>query len=372
MATVSRVELIQMITAAGFGLRPAEMLPRIGGVEAVPDLIDLLQNEPDPLTGDQVLAFALEFRKSVIRLLAELRDRRAVAPLMGCYETYRLLEDLLIHMLETRGVSVPARLDSYKLIDLLKQQGDYSFRDCPDYPDYARRISATHLKAHLGSDTLTLALLGSSWVVRSQALLALDQIDREAGREFFARVLQRERNDAVRKTAALSLGRLKDPLAIEDLGNYLQHQIHASAWVEDSINEAIDALAEIPDERARQALRDFYDHCPRSISESKQRAGWRLGLNPEPKTSKSGCFIATAVCGSPGAPDVLFLREFRNRHLLRHGAGTAFVRLYELLSPGLADFIRTRAWCRRAVRFLLIRPLVASIRRFRPMGQGKG
>jgi hypothetical protein len=347
-----------MITEAGDGLKPEEMLPKIGGAAAVDDLIDLLQNEPDPLTGDPVQALTLKFRLNVISLLEKLHDARAVAPLMECYDTYKLVEDLLVHTLASRGVAVPAGCHPMDLVGLWRKAGSPSPKDCPGYPLFAHKIAASHLKANLGSKVYCGALQGSGWLVRSQAVRAVDQIDRAAGREFFARVLEQDRSDIVRGGAALALGRLKDPLAIDELRAYLDRKSYAP----ERMKEAIDLLAAIPDERARQALRDFYEKpATGSKKEYRLRAGWRLGLNPAPQMSKGGCFIATAAYGSPSDADVLLLREFRDRRLLGHRVGAALVALYQYLSPAVADFIRPRAWSRRAVRFLLIHPIALAL-----------
>ncbi len=66
-----------------------------------------------------------------------------------------------------------------------------------------------------------------------------------------------------------------------------------------------------------------------------------------------GCFIATAAYGSPLAPQIQVLRDFRDTYLLTHALGRWFVGQYARLSPPLADIIRDRAWLRAAVRVSL-------------------
>jgi hypothetical protein len=65
------------------------------------------------------------------------------------------------------------------------------------------------------------------------------------------------------------------------------------------------------------------------------------------------CFIATAAYGTEMAPQVEWLRKFRNRYLNTNPIGRAFVRTYYKLSPPIADFIAKHEWLRTMTRWTL-------------------
>jgi hypothetical protein len=98
------------------------------------------------------------------------------------------------------------------------------------------------------------------------------------------------------------------------------------------------------------------------------RAELANGSNPNdpdswPRRGGSGepCFIATAAYGTPTAPGVGVLREFRDRYLLSNRAGAAFMRTYYRFSPPVARFIAAREPLRAAVRACLV-PVLALVR----------
>ncbi len=69
------------------------------------------------------------------------------------------------------------------------------------------------------------------------------------------------------------------------------------------------------------------------------------------------CFIATAAFGSPLAPHIAVLSEFRDTYLKTSELGRKFVYAYYHYSPPLADFISQSPLMRFVVRLLLL-PLV--------------
>jgi len=77
------------------------------------------------------------------------------------------------------------------------------------------------------------------------------------------------------------------------------------------------------------------------------------------KGGKSGgCFIATAVYGSPFENEVMVLKNFRDNWLMQYKVGKTFVKLYYWLSPPLANQIAKNDFLRKITKSFLIIPLL--------------
>lgn len=71
--------------------------------------------------------------------------------------------------------------------------------------------------------------------------------------------------------------------------------------------------------------------------------------------SGGACFVATAAYGNPHHPDVVALRKFRDKHLIRTAAGRWFVRFYWLIGPKLAAHVNPKQVRAAAARCALAR-----------------
>jgi hypothetical protein len=81
------------------------------------------------------------------------------------------------------------------------------------------------------------------------------------------------------------------------------------------------------------------------------------------KKSKSDCFIATAIYGSPLAPEVIVFRRFRDEVLLTSRLGATVVELYYIVSPPFAWLISNTCFLRGATKHFLLEPILRLLER---------
>ncbi|MBT4761486.1 MAG: hypothetical protein HOO06_07310 [Bdellovibrionaceae bacterium] len=68
---------------------------------------------------------------------------------------------------------------------------------------------------------------------------------------------------------------------------------------------------------------------------------------------KRGCFVATSAFDSYLAPEVIFLREFRDQKLLPTFTGRVIIRVYYAISPVIASFMNANKSIKPIVRMIL-------------------
>ena len=77
----------------------------------------------------------------------------------------------------------------------------------------------------------------------------------------------------------------------------------------------------------------------------------------DPRGTKSGCFIATAVYDNYNHPTVIDLRYFRDYYLDQKKWGKAFIKWYYTHSPNWANFISSSRVCRVIAFLFIVKPL---------------
>lgn len=78
-----------------------------------------------------------------------------------------------------------------------------------------------------------------------------------------------------------------------------------------------------------------------------------------------GCFIATAVYGSPYAKEVIILKDFRDNYLLKYSLGKAFIKFYYWISPPFANQISKHNYMKGIAKSIIIIPLIKLVKKLK-------
>ncbi|HEV2913220.1 MAG TPA: CFI-box-CTERM domain-containing protein [Pyrinomonadaceae bacterium] len=81
--------------------------------------------------------------------------------------------------------------------------------------------------------------------------------------------------------------------------------------------------------------------------------------------SGGGCFVATAAFGDFNAPEVVFLRAFRDEWLSQSALGRGFIQAYYAVSPPLSEVIAKSESLRGFTRRFILRPTISLLRYFK-------
>jgi len=90
-----------------------------------------------------------------------------------------------------------------------------------------------------------------------------------------------------------------------------------------------------------------------------------IEIQDEKDAKESKCFIATAVYGTPHAPEVQSLRKFRDECMLPKFLGRLFVYFYYKFSPGFASAIAKSRSIRRLTNWVILKPILWIIKDLR-------
>jgi hypothetical protein len=101
-------------------------------------------------------------------------------------------------------------------------------------------------------------------------------------------------------------------------------------------------------------------------------------VNLQPQPTQSQCLIATAAFGSELAPQVQYLRHFRDHYILSTASGSAFMEvfnnIYYSFSPQVAEYEREQPWLQATVKvalYPLFGILTAAERAYTAVGGGE-
>lgn len=88
--------------------------------------------------------------------------------------------------------------------------------------------------------------------------------------------------------------------------------------------------------------------------------------HPKPKRSatsgKSGCYIATSCYGNEFAPEVLYLKFFRDNTLAKNYFGRLFIKIYYFLSPPFAEKLKGKERLNTFIRNQILNKIVKRIK----------
>jgi hypothetical protein len=75
----------------------------------------------------------------------------------------------------------------------------------------------------------------------------------------------------------------------------------------------------------------------------------------KPSGGSSGCYIATMVYGDYDHPQVMVLREFRDKVLSKNTFGRLFIKIYYRISPSLVQLLRNNSKANQCIKIILER-----------------
>jgi len=173
--------------------------------------------------------------------------------------------------------------------------------------------------------------------------------------DLLVEILLRNEDETVRWQSANVLRVLKDERALQGLNKGTKDE------EPDVSDESIDALQEI------QAGTLFRINTTSSANTTSDN------LTPKSRSDLSsetdGCFIATAVYDTPLAQEVTFLIHFRDNVLLKSHFGKKVVKIYNIISPPIANKIRNSFALKIIIQKIFLNPTIKILKKMMGLNQ---
>lgn len=129
----------------------------------------------------------------------------------------------------------------------------------------------------------------------------------------------------------------------------------------EGIDKIIESLAR--HQNKIDAIKFYKSYCGKDLKSSKEYVEGILKEKGIP--SSKGCFIATVCYGNYNAPEVIVLRNFRDRVLERHLFGRLIVKIYYSISPYIARILARSEKMKGFVKDFFLKPIVAVLKKGR-------
>lgn len=198
-------------------------------------------------------------------------------------------------------------------------------------------------------------------------------IDRQGQYLYFSDPLNRARLRPIDEFYSMTGAVLKDTKEVDGAIEYLQQKVGLLSFLQS--NPLLRVSYSLGNLYVEKGQKESATVCYRNVvssapvdktdeqgieKEIRKRAAAKLNdIEAKPaSSSKSGCFIATAVYGERTTQEILILQAFRDQVLVRTRAGRVFIEAYYRTSPRFAGIVRQSRTLRLVFKKALVEPAV--------------
>ncbi len=153
----------------------------------------------------------------------------------------------------------------------------------------------------------------------------------------------------------------KTSYRLQPLQNGVVYRMAVSAYSQATYHFAVTVYDSTGNRHESQKSRVKASAGPVTVSPlSGEATAFPEAIEPYPNLPDEGCFVATAAYGYYSAPQVQLLRDFRDRYLLTHSPGRAFVSWYYEWGPVAARWLDRHVEFKPVVRVALFPALIVA------------